>query len=141
MSDDQIFDQSLQCLRDHCHHEWGDRYPLDVFNRLLAKNIRPPDWTKNTHLNIQRNQVESRQEQWTTEALAKLPRGHTSSAGVDVDCPIVIAVYEGVQRLLDGNHRINRWVEQGDLRPHEVNIHTIAGAGQFIERLPVRGDA
>jgi len=37
------------------------------------------------------------------------------------------------QRVLDGNHRINRWVTAGDTRVHDVNIHTTAEVGEFIE--------
>lgn len=133
VSDDVIFDQSLECLWAHCHPEWGDRYPLDVFNRLLAKNIRPSEWTPNTHLNIQRHQVKSRRERWTTDALGKLPRGHGFTQGKDFDCPIVVAEYEGEQRLLDGNHRINRWIAARNTLVHDVNIHAAAGIGQFIE--------
>jgi hypothetical protein len=132
MIDDVIFDNSLRCLWAHCHPEWGDRLPLDVFNRLLAKNIRNDGWTKNTHLTIQPQQVASRQEQWTTDDLAKLPRGHGSSKGDDFACPIVIVEYDGAQRLLDGNHRINRWIATGDTRLHAVNIHAISGSGQFV---------
>lgn len=133
MSDDVIFDQSLECLLAHFHPKCGDRNPLDVFNRLLAKNIRPTGWVPNTHLTIQRDQVTSRQEQWSTDALGRLPRGHGSALGEDFGCPIVVAEYEGKQRLLDGNHRINRWIAAGDTQMHDVNIHTIAGTGQFIE--------
>jgi hypothetical protein len=133
MSDDAIFNQSLNCLWAHRHLKWGDRVPLDVFNRLLAKNIRPNAWTPNTHLNIQPQQISSRREQWTTDALARLPRGHTSTEGQDFGCPIIVAEYEGQRRLLDGNHRINRWIEAGDPRLHDVNIHTISGVGLFVE--------
>lgn len=138
VSDDAIFDQSLECLWAHCHPEWGDRCPLDVFNRLLAKSIRPSGWTPNTHLNIQAQQISSRRERWTTDALAKLPRGHGSARGEDFDCPIIVAEYEGTQRLLDGNHRINRWIEAGDTGPHDINIHTIAGIGEFVELPAIR---
>jgi hypothetical protein len=79
------------------------------------------------------HQITSRRERWTTEALGKLALGHGSAAGEDFGCPIVIAEYEGIQRLLDGNHRINRWIAAGDTRMHEVNIHTAAGVGHFIE--------
>jgi hypothetical protein len=130
---DALLDKSLRCLGAHLHPEWGDRHPLDVFNRLLAKNIRPSIGTRNTHLGSKRDQVSSRREQWTTEDLGKLARGHKSAAGQDFGCPIIIAEYEGVQRVLDGNHRINRWVTAGDTRVHDVNIHTIAGIGEFIE--------
>jgi hypothetical protein len=133
MTSEAIFDRSLECLWAHCHPEWGDRIPLDVFNRLLAKSIRPNGWTTNTHLNIPRQQISSRRERWTTDELAKLPRGHGSTAGEDFDCPIIVAEYEGKQRLLDGNHRINRWIEDRDTRLHDVNIHTIGGIGHFVE--------
>ena len=141
MSSDVILEQSLRCLWSHFHRDWGDRYPLDVFNRLLAKNIRPTGWTKNTHMNIEAHQISSRQEQWTTADLAKLPRGHSSSAGMDVDCPVVVAEYDGVQRLLDGNHRINRWMAAGDTRLHDVNIHTVAGTADFVELPSSASDA
>ena len=133
MSNDAIFDQSLKCLSSHFHPEWGDHNLLDVFNRLLAKNIKPAGWTFNTHLDIQRHQITSRHEQWHLEALARLDLGHGSSIGKDFDCPIIVAEYEGQQRLLDGNHRINRWIEAGDVRVYNVNIHTVLGSAKFIE--------
>src|SRR5262249_22100362 len=133
MNTHRLFEESLHCLLPHIHPEWGDRDSLDVFMRLLAKNIRPAGWTANTHLDIKRDQVMSRREQWPTDALGKLARGHSSTAGKDFDCPIIIAEYDGVQLVLDGNHRINRWVIAGDARVHDVNIHTITGSGKFIE--------
>ena len=133
LDDDAILDQSLACLRWHCHREWGDRNALDIFKRLLAKNIKPNGWTPNTHLDIERHQVSSRREKWPTAALAKLPRGHGFTNGEDFDCPIVLAEYQGEQRLLDGIHRVNRWIAAGDIGEHDVNIHTIAGLGQFVE--------
>jgi hypothetical protein len=132
-SSDPVLDESLKCLWAHCHPEWGDRVPLDVFNRLLAKTIKPHGWTPNTHLDIQPQQISSQRERRPTEALARLRRGHSSTAGEDFDCPIVVAHYAGTKRLLDGNHRINRWIEVGDARLHDVNIHTIAAVGSFIE--------
>lgn len=133
MASDALLEQSLQCLRAHLHPEWGDRNPLDVFNRLLAKNIRPSGFTINTHLDITADQIRSRRERWTTETLGKLVRGHNSTAGQDFSCPIVIAEYGGEQRVLDGNHRINRWVGAGDTRMHDVNIHAVSEAGAFVE--------
>jgi hypothetical protein len=112
-----------------------------VFNRLLAKNIRPVGWTSNTHLDIQEHQITSRQEQWSTAALGKLPRAHEELGDWDSNCPVVLAEYEGALRLLDGNHRINRWVSTGDGRTHEVNIHTIAGTGRIIELPDASRDA
>ena len=127
-----ILDHSLECLRGHLHAEWGDRCLLDVFNRLLAKNIRPPGWTKNTHVDLQRQQITSRKEQWATAALGALTRGHNSEAGDDFGCPIILAEYQGM-RVLDGNHRIKRWVASSDIRVHDVQIHTVVGPVRFIE--------
>jgi len=129
----RLFEESLSCLLAHVHPEWGDRDSFDVFTRLLAKNIRPAGWTANTHCDFKRDQVVSRREQWTTDALGRLARGHSSSRGKDFDCPIIIAEYDGLQRVLDGNHRINRWVIAGDTRVHNVNIHLIAGPANFVE--------
>jgi len=98
----------------------------------LAKNIKSAGWTHNTHLDIQRQQITSRREQWTTETLGRLPLGHGFSNGEDFVCPIIIAEYEGQQLLLDGNHRINRWSAANDMRVHDVNIHTVVGTASFI---------
>ena len=133
---DLIICQSLVCLRLHFHPEWGDRHLLDVLNRLLAKHINPVGWTANTHLNIRLDQVTSRQEKWTVAQLAELKRGHGGTTGQDVNCPIIIIDYQGERRLLDGNHRINRWIKEGDAQLHTVNIHTIDVIGEFVELLP-----
>jgi len=133
VNNDHLLDESLRCLQAHCHPKWGDRHPLDVFNRLLAKSIRPNAWTCNTHIDIKRDQISSRREQWKTKELGKLDRWHTDSTGKDFGCPIIIVEYEGAKRVLDGHHRINRWVTNRDTRVHDVNIHTIAGVVRFIE--------
>ena len=105
---------------------------MDVFNRLLAKDIRPPGWTKNIHADLQRQQITSRREQWATAALEALTRGHNSKAGDDFGCPIILAEYQGI-RVLDGNHCINRWVASSDTRVHDVHIHTVADPVRFVD--------
>jgi hypothetical protein len=130
---DPILRVSLSCLLDHYHPEWGDRAPIDVFTRLLAKNIRPAGWSSVTHIDLRLEQISSRREQWSTAALAALPRGHSDASGIDIACPIVIAEYHGQQRLLDGNHRVNRWERMSDERLHDVNIHSIAGTVRFLD--------
>jgi hypothetical protein len=130
---DAVFSQSIECLSRHRRPEWGDLCAMDVFNRLVAKSIRPDGWTTNTHLDIKSDQVQSRQEHWTADALKKLTRGHSRTAGKDFDCPIVIAEYDGAQLLIDGTTRINRWIAKGEMPVHKVNVHTIPEVGQFIE--------
>jgi hypothetical protein len=84
-------------------------------------------------------QIQSRNEKWSTTALAALTRGHGDPSGTDFDCPIVLAEAQGLTLVLDGNHRINRWALTNDSREHAVNIHAIRGAIDFVEREPVNG--
>ena len=70
-----------------------------------------------------------------------LPRGHSDVRGVDIPCPIIIAEYEEVQRVLDGNHRINRWVTARDTRDHDVHIHTVFGLPHFVSLPPWSGES
>jgi hypothetical protein len=131
---DPVLRQTLQCLAVHCHPEWGDSTPLDVLCRLLAKNIRPSGWTKFTHAKIHESQILSRAEVWTLEALSSLPRGHGDASGEDGPCPIVIAEVQGTQRLLDGNHRINRCLKSGTQHAHLVNVHLLTGNITYVEQ-------
>lgn len=133
MTTDTILNESLECLIKHLKPKWGDRDLLDVFNRLLAKNIRPHNWMSNTHLDFKLDQITSRRELWSTEKLDELHRGHKQCKGGDFDCPIVIVEYKDQERVLDGNTRINRWVANGDTRDHNVNFHTITFAGDYVE--------
>jgi hypothetical protein len=138
---DPILEETLKCLWAHCHPQRGDRHPIDVFNRLLAKNVRPAGFTKNTHLNITPDQISSRRERWSTADLSQLDRAHTSVAGEDFDCPVVLVEYRGKVRVIDGNHRINRWVADQDKALHDVNIHRIDTPGEFVELPDARQDA
>lgn len=137
---DPILGQTLACLRAHLHRKWGDREPIDVFNRLLAKNIRPTGWTPCTHANYQLSEIRSRREEWPTEKLGQLARGHSGLAGprTRLDGPIIIVDFDLTLRVLDGNHRINTWVATGDSASHYVHIHTVEGALKFLELQPFR---
>jgi hypothetical protein len=117
------------------HREWGDREPMDVFNRLMAKQVGLVGRTANTHTNFSPLEIRSRKEQWGTEALGQLTRGHGGIAGprTRLDGPIVLVEYEGRVLVLDGNHRINTWVQKNDPGLHSVNIHTIGGPAYFVE--------
>jgi hypothetical protein len=125
---DEILKESLNTLRAHFHPEWADRTPFDAFTRLLAKNIRHPDWQPTDHEFVTPDQITSRREWWTIEELAKLTRGHGRDKADHEKEPIVLAVYGGRQRLLDGNTRINMWVKRKDANKHQVNVHVIETA-------------
>ncbi len=129
-TDDPILDKTLVCLSAHVHPKWGDRSPMDAFNRLLAKHrkVRPADWREDTHLNIQRSQIRSKMVRRTAAELSVLCQ-HKGAARNErfTREPVVIAVYRGEELLLDGNHRINFWMQRGDTSLHEVHLHYIDG--------------
>ena len=138
---DPLLRESLCCLLSHFHPEWGDRCPLDVFNRLIAKNFERAGPNKTGHANVHEERIASRKEQWTTGNLGKLTRGHRGSGGVDIACPIVLVECGGRTIVLDGNHRINRWVNSNDTRFHDVIIHRISEPVEFVEYTPdMHGD-
>jgi len=123
--DDEILHETLQWLRAHTLTKWGDQNPWDAFNRLLAKNIKAPGWKNGDHMDIQPHQIRSHREKRSTDELTRFLRGHDRVNPQRTDCPIIVAVYEGEERLLDGNNRINYWVKQGNTEDHDVNVHVI----------------
>ena len=110
--------------------------PLDVFNRLVAKNLGHAGVHKIGHANVREEQIVSRREQWTTDRLYELVRGHADPQGVDIACPIILVEHADRTIALDGNHRINRWVRLGDKRVHDVIIHTIPESVGFVGLTP-----
>jgi hypothetical protein len=130
---DPLLRKSLSCLMDHFHAEWGDRSPLDVFNRLVAKNLGRAGPQKSGHATVREDQITSRKEQWTTARLGALTRGHADPSGVDIACPIVLVEHSGRTIVLNGNHRINRWVRTNDTRVHDVIIHSIPEVLTFVD--------
>ena len=123
--DPDVLEDTLRWLKAHIWPKWGDRTPFDAFRRLLAKNINAPDWTGFDHYPVEKHQIRSYREKRTTEELTELPRGHDNAAPKQQNCPIIIAIHEGQERLLDGNNRINLWINQGNADEHDVNVHIV----------------
>ncbi len=123
--DADVLEESLQWLKHHIWRKWGDQTSFDAFTRLLAKNIRAPGWTDFDHFPVERHQIRSYREKRTTEELARLPRGHDRNRPVHRGGPIIIAVHEGQERVLDGNTRINYWISQGNTDYHDINVHIV----------------
>ena len=133
---DPLLRESLCCLLMHFHPEWGDCTPLDVFNRLVAKNLGHAGPRKTGHATVHEEQIATRREQWATDKLGTLARGHSHRGGVEIACPIVLVEHAGRTMVLDGNHRINCWVGSNDTRVHDVIIHTIPESLSFVELAP-----
>ena len=112
-------------LRHYYHPEWGDRSLMDVLNHLLSKNVRQPRWKQTDHMGIRMTQIRSFREQRGTAELAQYPRTHNRDEPINETCPIIVAVYAGQERLLDGTTRINYWVKTCNTELHDVNLHVI----------------
>lgn len=138
---DDVLHQTLRALHAHLHPEWGDRTGLDVFGRLLAKHVKPADWTANTHLDVREVHIASCAEEWSIDALAQIPRAHGGLLWFESLEPIIIADFEGQLRLLDGNHRINTWAARRQAGSYLVHIHVVSGDVRFVERQAVQGGA
>lgn len=123
--EDRIFYETLMALRWHYHPEWGDRAEFDVVTRLLAKNIKREGCTKYDHEPITVEQVRSRREYRTTEQLSQLSVGHSRDKPQHLGGPIIVFDYEGEERLLDGNTRINYWLQSGNTEGHLVHVHWV----------------
>lgn len=122
---DEYLGESLRVLQYHCLLKKGDLTWINTFNRLLVKSIRPPGWKEGDHMDIQLDQIRSHQERRTTGELAQFPRTHDRDEPICKYCPIVVAVYEGQERLLDGTTRINYWLKEGNTDLHHVNVNVI----------------
>ncbi len=138
---DEILDATLKCFDPwHQSRGKGDRSPFDAFHRLLAKNVRIGA-DHNLHCIVSPAQIRSERQIRSTEELAKLTRGHDRTAPSSTDGPIIIAVYRGQERVLDGSSRINYWVKTRNTEPHVVHVHHVEGDGQFVVLPPVTGVA
>ena len=66
-----------------------------------------------------------RREVWNTDQLEKLVEKHHRIEGLDEEHelrPIVAVQYEDVFYLIDGNNRVNKWIDEGNTKPHKVYI-------------------
>ena len=69
--------------------------------------------------------MRSRREYRTTEQLSQLAVGHDRDKPQHLGGPILVFDYEGEERVLDGNTRINYWNGSGNTEQHLVHIHWI----------------
>lgn len=136
---DFILDATLMCLDPyHKKPRYGDRNGMDVFCRLLAKNILGIEGLSDLHLMIVPSQIRSeRIEYSTSDLLNKFRTAHPRKDPKCTTAPLIVAVYEGRERLLDGNTRLNYWRQRGDNNMHVVHVHRIEGTGELVNLLPV----
>ena len=61
-----------------------------------------------------------REELWTTDQLNTIEPQHRKIHDFEDDRPIVVFEHKNRKLLVDGNHRVARWIAQGKIRTHRI---------------------
>ena len=68
-----------------------------------------------------------RDERWLTEHLVRLDRKHERMHDFDDERPLVAVEHLGRLILVDGNHRVTRWLASGQAKERQVLIISLRG--------------
>lgn len=82
-----------------------DASPSACLNRLVRERI-----SSRTLANVNENTATIRKELWTFEQLQTLERKHNRVNDKDDNRPLIVVKYGDRKLLIDGNHRVNRWL-------------------------------
>lgn len=69
-----------------------------------------------------------REESWTTDQLTALDTQHKKMHNFDDDRPIVVFEHNNRKLLVDGNHRVARWLAAGVQKERRVLLITLRPA-------------
>src|SRR5687767_13306843 len=78
--------------------------PQECLNRLVRERI------SDKKLVVDASTAAIREERWPTSELKRLKLKHDRTNDKDDRRPIVVVDYKGEPLLIDGNHRVNRWL-------------------------------
>lgn len=90
-----------------------DHTPQMALDRIAAKCI---------HLSFNDSNCTVREECLLLDELRQLRRYHDNVHPKRDSGPIIVLVYEGQRFIIDGNKRVNKWVEQGSAEPRSALI-------------------
>ena len=93
--------------------------PQGCLNRLVRERV--PDKT----LNVDARTATICKEIWRTSDLRSLKRKHDRMNEEDDRRPIVVVDYRNERLVIDGNHRVNRWLLASPIPEHEVLLIAI----------------
>lgn len=88
-------------------------------NRLVRERISD----KNVVVNSQTASI--RKEVWPTSELKRLKTKHGRTNDEDDRRPIVVLEYKTELLIIDGNHRVNRWLSDSPIPEHDVLLITV----------------
>ncbi len=88
--------------------------PQECLNLLVRERI------SDKRLVIDASTATIRRVLLPTLELKRLKRKHDRTNDKDDRRPIVVVEYEGESLLIDGNHRVNRWLSSSPIPEHDV---------------------
>lgn len=114
---DQVIWELLYCLLRHHQKIGRDASASDVLDRLFHEYVPQAQ-----HVRLTEENCHARMEAWFTDKLARVKRKHDGKEPRHENCPVVVLSYEGCDYLIDGNNRVNKWVEDNSQVSHNVVI-------------------
>jgi hypothetical protein len=93
--------------------------PQECLNRLVRERI------SDKKLIVDETTATIREEIWPTSELKRLKRKHDRMNDKDDRRPIVVVRYNSELLLVDGNHRVNRWLSNSPIPEHDVLLIAI----------------
>jgi hypothetical protein len=88
--------------------------PQECLNRLVRERI------SDKKLVVDASTATIRRDLLSTLELQRLKRKHDRTNDKDDRRPIVVVEYKGEPLLVDGNHRVNRWLSSSRISEHDV---------------------
>ena len=94
----------------------SDASPNACLNRLVNERL-----AKGSSVEIKEGTWIIREENWPTSQLGILDRKHRQTNECDDLRPIIVVEVDGRNLLIDGNHRVSRWLSESSTE-HRVLI-------------------
>jgi hypothetical protein len=98
----------------------SDPTPNACLNRLVNERL-----TGVSTIQVNEKTAAIREEIWPTEQLSVLERKHKKKIENEDNRPIVVVEMRDRKLLIDGNHRVNRWLSTGKHGQHRVLLITL----------------
>jgi hypothetical protein len=99
----------------------SDASPNSCLNRLTNERL------SRNGISLNPETATVREEVWRTEQLLRFDRKHERMHDFEDDRPLVAVEHSGRCILIDGNHRVTRWLASNEAREHRVLIISLRG--------------
>ncbi len=97
----------------------ADETATECLNRLVRERI------DEKALRVDETTAGITEVSWPTARLNELDRKHDRTNDKDDRRPIVVVQHRNRKLLIDGNHRVNRWLRESPTPEHDVLLITL----------------